>query len=138
MKYHRDKFYKLTNIKMAGVEKLNQEENLKKIPVDTDLSRALTMLDSSEWKDEIKYDKDTMKDILIKKYDVKPPLHCNFDHQDEKGNYVFHIYESQETHNATVDWVTVNPYTGEVTTFDWETFNLADYKDAYKEKWEKN
>lgn len=35
---------------------------------------------------------------------------------------------TEEIHSATIDWVTVDPKTGEATTFFDETFNIGEYK----------
>ena len=78
------------------------------------------------------YDVETIRDILAQKYTCDtPPFYTVLDHITEDGLYVYHIYESVdneiEAHSATIDWVTVDPKTGEATTFFDETFNIKDY-----------
>ena len=77
---------------------------------------------------EAKYDLNDLEEIFTESY--KPPFHCDMDHIDEDGNYVFHLYEvvdnGDEQHTATVEWYTVNPYTGDVRTFFDDYFNVED------------
>lgn len=76
-----------------------------------------------------RYSEEMILEILGKDYE--PPFHCVMDHIDEEGNYVIHIYEVvdniEESHTATVDWITVNPDTGEAVTFFDEHFNIEEY-----------
>ena len=86
-----------------------------------------------ELSEEILYDQETIREILARKYTCDtPPFYTVLDHITEDGLYVYHIYESVdneiEAHSATIDWVTVDPKTGEATTFFDETFNIGDYK----------
>lgn len=80
---------------------------------------------------EALYDENTVLEILGNGY--KPPYYCELDHIDDYGNFVFHIYESvdngSEAHNATIDWITVNPYTGRCTNFYNKSFNITEYED---------
>ena len=75
------------------------------------------------------FDEDSLLMILGKGFDN--PFHCVLDHVDEDGNYVFHIYESvdneTEQHTATLDWITVDPNTGDATGFFGAEFNIRDY-----------
>ena len=78
------------------------------------------------------YDAETIRKILAEKFSCDtPPFYTVFDHEDEDGLYVYQVYESvtndDESHIATIDWVTVNPKTGEATTLFGETFNIGDY-----------
>lgn len=74
------------------------------------------------------YDIDTVLAILSQ--DVASPYRCELDSVDDDGNYLIHKYEvvdnGDEAHTATLDWITVNPMTGDCETFWGETFNLAD------------
>ena len=76
------------------------------------------------------YDIDTIGKLLSLKYPYAPPFHLDFDHEED-GCYVFHFFEvvtnEDESHTATVDWFTVDPKTGETTTFTGETFNIGEY-----------
>lgn len=75
-----------------------------------------------------KYDVDTVLAILGKGYEA--PYRCELDSIDDNGAYLIHIYElvdnGDESHTATVDWITVDPATGECENFFGETFNIAD------------
>ena len=70
---------------------------------------------------EILYDAETIRKILAYKYSYEPPFHLDFSHEDENGCYVYHFYEvvinEDESHTATADRFTVDPKTGETTTF---------------------
>lgn len=74
------------------------------------------------------YDIDTVLAILSQ--DVASPYRCELDSVDDDGNYLIHIYEvvdnGDESHTATLDWITVNPTTGDCETFFGETFNIED------------
>ena len=76
------------------------------------------------------YDIDTILEILGKGY--KPPFYCQLDHIDEAGNFVIHQYElvnnGDEAHTATVDWITVNPKTGECENYMGDRFNIEERK----------
>ena len=77
-------------------------------------------------------DAEKIREILAVKYSCnEPPFHTVFDHIDEDGIYVYHLYESviDETgsHTATIDWIYVDPKTGEATTFFGEEFNIEEY-----------
>ncbi|MBR6147057.1 MAG: hypothetical protein IKQ44_01740 [Lachnospiraceae bacterium] len=78
--------------------------------------------------EEVMYDLDELEKIFAERYE--PPFYCDLDHIDEDGNYVFHLYEvvdnGDEQHTATVEWYTINPYTGDVSTFFDEHFNVED------------
>ena len=56
---------------------------------------------------------------------------CEVDHEDDDGNVIIHCYEivdnGDEIHTATVDWLTVNPFTTEATNFMGETVYLNEY-----------
>ena len=73
-------------------------------------------------------DLDELEKIFAERYE--PPFYCDLDHIDEDGNYVFHLYEvvdnGDEQHTATVEWYTINPYTGDVSTFFFFFFNVED------------
>lgn len=75
---------------------------------------------------EVKYSVEDVVEILGRGY--TPPYYCVLDHVDEDGNYVIHLYESvdngDEAHSATVDWITVNPATGDAENFFGEKFNI--------------
>lgn len=91
------------------VEELNTEENL--------------------------YDEEMIREFLAQKYTCnQPPFYTILDHIGEDGIYVYHIYESvvneDESHTATIDWVYVDPKTGEATTFFGETFYIGETDDA--------
>lgn len=78
------------------------------------------------------YDAAKIRDILAKKYNCsESPFYVVFDHISDDGMYVYHIYESvvNETgsHIATIDWVYVDPKTGEATTFFDEQFSIEPY-----------
>lgn len=77
------------------------------------------------------FDVETIRKILAYKYQYETPFHLDFSHEDENGCYVYHFFEvvtnEDESHTATADWFTVNPKTGETTTFYGDTFNLKDY-----------
>lgn len=78
-------------------------------------------------------DAEKIREILAVKYSCnESPFHTVFDHIDEDGIYVYHLYESviDETgsHTATIDWIYVDPKTGEVTTFFGEEFNIEDFE----------
>ena len=80
---------------------------------------------------DILYDSETIRKILAEKYTCNtPPFYTEFDHEDEDGLYIYHIYESvtngDESHIATIDWVTVDPKTGKATTLLGESFNIGD------------
>ena len=80
---------------------------------------------------EEQYDAEKIREFLAAKYScTESPFYTVFDHIDEDGIYVYHIFESvvDETgsHTSTIDWVYVNPKTGEATTFFDEEFNIAD------------
>ena len=53
------------------------------------------------------------------------------DHEDEDGNIIIHCYEivdnGDEVHTATVDWLTVDPFTTEATNVLGETVYLNEY-----------
>lgn len=74
----------------------------------------------------LKYSVEDVLAILGKGY--TDPFHCVLDHVDDEGNYVIHLYESvdngDEAHSATVDWITVNPATGEAENFLGEKFSI--------------
>lgn len=76
------------------------------------------------------YDIDTILEILGK--GCKPPFYCQLDHIDEAGNFVIHQYElvnnGDEAHTATVDWITVNPKTGECENYMGDRFNIEERK----------
>ena len=74
-----------------------------------------------------------IREILAAKYNCsEPPFFTVFDHIDEDGMYVYHIYElvdgETESHTATIDWVYVDPATGVATTFFDEEFNIEDFE----------
>lgn len=57
---------------------------------------------------------------------------CEVDSEDEYGNIVIHCYEivdngEDDIHTATVDWLTVNPWTSEATNMMGETVYLNEY-----------
>ena len=95
---------------------------------------AEKLINSGEdFSEEILYDQETIREILAQKYTCDtPPFYTVLDHITEDGLYVYHMYESVdnelEAHIATVDWVTVDPKTGEASTYFDETFNIGDYK----------
>ena len=77
-------------------------------------------------------DAEKIREILAIKYSCNEPLfHTVFDHIDEDGIYVYHLYElvidETGSHTATIDWIYVDPETGEATTFFGEEFNIEDY-----------
>ena len=77
------------------------------------------------------FDGETIEIYLAKKYTCDtPPFYTVLDHITEDGLYVYHIFEivdnGDESHTATIDWVTVNLKTGEATTFDEETFFIGE------------
>ena len=81
------------------------------------------------------YDEETIREFLAKKYTcTKPPFYTILDHIGEDGIYAYHIYESvvneDESHTATIDWVYVDPKTGEATTFFGETFYIGETDNA--------
>lgn len=82
--------------------------------------------DNSE---EIKYDAFAINQIFGKLY--QSPYHADIESLDEDGNYVLHIYEvvdnGDESHTATVDWYTIDPYTGDIETFFGEQMNIEDF-----------
>ncbi len=74
-----------------------------------------------------------IREILAAKYNCsESPFFTVFDHIDEDGMYVYHIYElvdgETESHTATIDWVYVDPATGAATTFFDEEFNIEDFE----------
>lgn len=93
-----------------------------------DVVKQLINKDSEDLStEENLFDVETIRDYLAKKYTCDtPPFYTVLDHISEDGLFVYHIYESVdnevEVHSATIDWVTVNPKTGEATTFFGETF----------------
>ncbi len=99
----------------------------------TEIVKQLINKDSEDLTEENLYDVETIREILAQKYTCDtPPFYTVLDHITEDGLYVYHIYESVdnevEAHSATIDWVTVDPKTGEATTFFDESFNIGDYK----------
>lgn len=57
---------------------------------------------------------------------------CEVDSVDENGNVLIHCYEivdngEDDVHTATVDWLTVDPYSTETTNLMGETFYLNEY-----------
>ena len=98
----------------------------------TEIVKQLINKGSEDLTEENLYDVETIREILAQKYTCDtPPFYTVLDHITEDGLYVYHIYESVdnevEAHSATIDWVTVDPKTGEATTFFDETFNIKDY-----------
>lgn len=57
---------------------------------------------------------------------------CEVDSVDDNGNVLIHCYEivdngEDDVHTATVDWLTVDPYSTETTNLMGETFYLNEY-----------
>lgn len=77
---------------------------------------------------DVRYDRDMLTRMFAERY--SPPFFCELDHIDEDENYVFHLYEAvdngDDKHTATIEWYTINPYTGDVTTFLDDHFNIED------------
>lgn len=59
---------------------------------------------------------------------IVPPYYCILEGVDDAGHYMIHIYESvdngDEAHSATVDWILVDPETGDAVNFWEEEFNI--------------
>lgn len=47
-------------------------------------------------------------------YNVPASVAVEYDHDDENGNYVIHVYESHPDHTATLGWYAVNPKTKKI------------------------
>jgi hypothetical protein len=69
------------------------------------------------------YSKWEAVELVKKKYakNLKPGYHVEYDHDDENGNYVIHIYQKVVNNFQTGDgyintygWFVVNPNTGEI------------------------
>lgn len=82
--------------------------------------------------EEIKYDQDMLDRMFNERY--SSPFYCELDHIDDEGNFVYHLYEAvdngDEQHTATIEWYTINPYTGDVSTFLDDRFNIEDVLDG--------
>lgn len=79
-----------------------------------------------------KYDESTLLDIISRGFTGS--FHCDSQGLDEEGNITFHIYEvvdnGDESHTATMDWITVNPITGDAFNFFGKEFNIDDYVES--------
>ncbi|WP_336769760.1 hypothetical protein [Bacillus bombysepticus] len=53
-------------------------------------------------------------DLVRKQYNFPISLVVEYDHDDENGNYVIHVYEDLPTHTATLGWYIVNPKTKKI------------------------
>ncbi len=136
----RFKYFVLTGIIITCIAGC-QKNNTVTVPVEDyivedsdDLGNASIGVADDNKQDttaDILYDAETIRKILSYKYSYEPPFHLDFSHEDENGCYVYHFYETvineDESHTATADWFTVDPKTGETTTFYGDTFNLEDY-----------
>ena len=127
---------------VADIPEVIEEESQNNVTVETsveetkdDVEKDSDVEDSkAEETDEAGenlYDSETIREFLAKKYTCDtPPFYTVLDHITEDGMYVYHIYESvdneDESHTATIDWVTVNPKTGEATTYFGETFYISE------------
>ena len=117
------------SIEMVQIEN-NVVENKEDYSIDS--STDATEDNQIDTTADVLYDAETIRKILAEKFSCDtPPFYTVFDHEDEDGLYVYHVYESvtndDESHIATIDWVTVDPKTGEATTLFGETFNIGDY-----------
>ena len=97
---------------------------------ESDNKYGYSLVSVEETKDN---DAEKIREILAAKYSCnESPFYTVFDHIDEDGIYVYHLYElvidETGSHCATIDWIYVNPVTGEATTFFDEEFNISDYE----------
>lgn len=53
-------------------------------------------------------------DLVRKQYNFPISLVVEYDHDDENGNYVIHVYEDHPDHTATLGWYIVNPKTKKI------------------------
>ena len=97
---------------------------------ESDNKYGYSLVSVEETKDN---DAEKIREILAAKYSCnESPFYTVFDHIDEDGIYVYHLYElvidETGSHTATIDWIYVDPKTGEATTFFGEEFNIEDFE----------
>lgn len=72
-------------------------------------------------------DENNIPQAIMTYFVYSEPKRCDFDHTDDNGNLVFHVYEIVDNHTSTYEWVYVNPSTGEAWTDFNVSFNVYDY-----------
>jgi len=99
------------------------ETESESTPVKKEKSEAGKLSESQVEKDSAKLSTDAAKGLVAKFIDMAESsnLTIQFDREDEKGNYIFQVYEividnpeTKEGHTATWGWYSVNPKTKEV------------------------
>ncbi|MGN4422331.1 hypothetical protein ACTFQN_00300 [Bacillus cereus group sp. MYBK30-1] len=112
-KQHEDEQVKLRKEKaekeQAALEKkkAEQEKAQQKVKEETKKQQD-TVADTGEITEH------EAADLVRSQYNFPISVVVEYDHDDENGNYVIHVYEDHPDHTATLGWYAVNPKTKKI------------------------